>query len=476
MDQTKILSVGIDVGTTTTQVVFARLTLENTSGYFAVPHVSIVKKEIIYKSGIYFTPLLNAVLLDGEGIRKIVATEYGRAHFAPSDVGTGAVIVTGEAARKENAAVLLKSLSGFAGEFVVSTAGPDLESVLAGKASGAQRASEDRGITVINLDIGGGTTNAVFFDSGETAAKGCLDIGGRQIRVDDAGAITYISESAKKVAAAEGIPLAAGGPASVPEIQRLCARMARLFEEWLGLSPPTPLLEAVRTNESTPLLLPRKARAVCFSGGVADCILNSYDNPFCYGDIGPLLGKAIRESRLTKEFETIRASETIRATVVGAGSFSTSVSGSTISADAQLLPLKNVPVLKLQPEEQARCYRGDEAFLYEKTRWFLEQSGNEVFLLAMRGEPNPAYETLLRLAECISGALPKALPASSPLLLALESDTAKALGQLIGRILPNRPVVCIDSVRVEQGDYIDLGRPLMGGVVIPVVVKTIALG
>lgn len=476
MDQTKILSVGIDVGTTTTQVVFARLTLENTSGYFAVPHVSIVGKEIIYKSDIYFTPLLTPSLLDGEGIRKIVATEYGRAHYAPSDLDTGAVIVTGEAARKENAAVLLKSLSGFAGEFVVSTAGPDLESILAGKGSGAQRVSEDRGISVVNLDIGGGTTNAVFFDSGETAAKGCLDIGGRQIRVDESRTVTYISESAQKIAAAEGVSLAVGAPASQSEIKRVCVRMARLLEEWLGVGSPSPLLEAVRTKDSTPLALPRRVRAVCFSGGVADCILGSYDDPFCYGDIGPLLGEAIRESRLTSEFEVLKANETIRATVVGAGSFTTSVSGSTISVDEDLLPLKNVPVLKLDPEEQARCYRGDAAFLSEKTRWFLEQSGSEVFLLAMKGEPNPTYETLSRLAGCIAEALPAALPAASPLLLALESDTAKALGQLIGRLLPNRPAVCIDSVRVEQGDYIDLGKPLMDGVVIPVVVKTIALG
>ena len=126
-----IVSVGIDIGTSTTQVVFSRLTMENAAGYFAVPRVSIVDKQVIYKGQVHTTPLKSPVLIDGAGVREIVAREYGRAGFRPADVETGAVIITGETARKENAREVLSALSAFAGDFVVATAGPDLESILA---------------------------------------------------------------------------------------------------------------------------------------------------------------------------------------------------------------------------------------------------------------------------------------------------------------------------------------------------------
>ena len=132
-----ILSVGIDIGTSTTQVIFSHLVMENTAGYFSVPRVSIVDKKLVYESRIHTTPLVDRVLLDGDGIQAIVAGEFAAAGIHPEDTQTGAVIITGESARKENSAIVLEKLSRFAGEFVVSTAGPDLEAIVAGKGSGA---------------------------------------------------------------------------------------------------------------------------------------------------------------------------------------------------------------------------------------------------------------------------------------------------------------------------------------------------
>ena len=105
----------------------------------------------------------------------MIETEYASAKITANQVETGAVIITGESARKENARMVLELLSGFAGDFVVSTAGPDLESVIAGQGSGAWEFSEENGTVVVNLDIGGGTTNVVLFDGGE-GGRGCLDI------------------------------------------------------------------------------------------------------------------------------------------------------------------------------------------------------------------------------------------------------------------------------------------------------------
>ena len=160
-DKTAILSVGIDVGTSTTQVVFSKLQMDNAGGYFSVPRVAIVDKEVVYKSEVYMTPLKTDVLIDTDALRDIVAAEFRKAGYRPEDTDSGAVIITGESARKENSDAVLKSLSDFAGDFVVSAAGPDMESLIAGKGSGAWQYSMDHHCRVANLDIGGGTNQLI---------------------------------------------------------------------------------------------------------------------------------------------------------------------------------------------------------------------------------------------------------------------------------------------------------------------------
>ena len=370
-----IVSVGIDIGTSTTQVVFSRLTMENAAGYFAVPRVSIVDKQVIYKGQVHTTPLKSPVLIDGAGVREIVAREYGRAGFRPADVETGAVIITGESARKENAAAVLSELSGFAGDFVVSTAGPDLESIIAGKGSGAWRCSLEEDCVAVNLDIGGGTTNIVAFDCGETVSTGCLEVGGRLIRLEEDLTVQSISPAAAAVAADLELELAAGGRTSLPTLRKITDRMADLLARALGLKPEDELLRRVRTPGSSWFVPPRRVRRVCFSGGVADCIGRQGGEDVPYGDIGVLLGRSIAANPDLAALPQLEAAETIRATVVGAGTYTTTISGSTIDYVAELLPMKNLPVLKLTAGEERRCYEGESSPLAEKIAWFRAQSG-----------------------------------------------------------------------------------------------------
>lgn len=473
-----ILSVGIDIGTSTTQLVFSRISMENTTGYFSVPRVTITAKQVIYKSKVYLTPLSTPVLIDGEAVRDIVAGEFRAAGFSPSDVDTGAVIITGESARKENAATVLEKLSSFAGEFVVSTAGPDLESIIAGKGSGAFQYSLDNGCTAANLDIGGGTTNIVVFDNGETAAKGCYDVGGRLIRLRRDMTLEYVSPAAERVARAVGVTLREGARATVPELRRVTDKMAELLAQAMGLLPREPLLDAVRTPGSSELVLGGKAPGrICFSGGVADCIDGNPDELFPYGDVGVLLGQSIARGRLAASIPRLHGSETIRATVVGAGTYTTSISGSTITYASELLPIKNLPALKLDAREEDTCFAGAHEPLARQIRWFLEQSGAERMILAMKGRENPSYEELKTAASCLARAMDAALPKNAPVLVVLERDIAKALGlRLRAELRGRREVVCIDGIKVEQGDYVDLGKSVLDGMVIPVVVKTLLFG
>lgn len=478
-DKTAILSVGIDVGTSTTQVVFSKLQMDNAGGYFSVPRVAIVDKEVVYKSEVYMTPLKTDVLIDTDALRDIVAAEFRKAGYRPEDTDSGAVIITGESARKENSDAVLKSLSDFAGDFVVSVAGPDMESLIAGKGSGAWQYSMDHHCRVANLDIGGGTTNVVLFEDGETLARGCLDIGGRLICMNPQGIITKVSPAAAVMAQAAGVSVSVGDRCDELKLTAVTRQMAAALNAYLGVGTKDidAILRQIKTPGSSDFPVPEKVQAVFFSGGVADLIYHESADTWAYGDIGVLLGRAIRESRLFTDFQKMEPGETIRATVVGAGTYTTTISGSTITYSDDIFPLKNIPVIKLDEELQEACFAGETEPVIQRIQWVLGQNDEEHFILAMPGKRNPGYMEMKRAAASIRQIMDRVQPPGEPILLVIESDIAKAMGQMI-RQQPDlkRQVVAIDSIHVEDGEYVDMGKPMMNGMVIPVVVKTLIFG
>lgn len=478
-DKTAILSVGIDVGTSTTQVVFSKLQMDNAGGYFSVPRVAIVDKEVVYKSEVYMTPLKTDVLIDTDALRDIVAAEFRKAGYRPEDTDSGAVIITGESARKENSDAVLKSLSDFAGDFVVSAAGPDMESLIAGKGSGAWQYSMDHHCRVANLDIGGGTTNVVLFEDGETLARGCLDIGGRLICMNPQGIITKVSPAAAVMAQAVGVSVSVGDRCDELKLTAVTRQMAAALNAYLGVGTKDidAILRQIKTPGSSDFSVPEKVQAVFFSGGVADLIYHESADTWAYGDIGVLLGRAIRESRLFTDFQKMEPGETIRATVVGAGTYTTTISGSTITYSDDIFPLKNIPVIKLDEELQEACFAGETEPVIRRIQWVLGQNDEEHFILAMPGKRNPGYMEMKRAAASIRQIMDRVQPPGEPILLVIESDIAKAMGQMI-RQQPDlkRQVVAIDSIHVEDGEYVDMGKPMMNGMVIPVVVKTLIFG
>ena len=440
MDDT-LLSVGLDVGTTSTQMVVSRLTVHNRAGAFAVPEMEIRQREILYQSPVHFTPLLEGNRMDAAALRHLVEQEYRSAGISREDVDTGAVIVTGESSRTENAAAVMEALADLAGNFVVAAAGPDLESVLAAKGAGAVDYSERTGETVLHMDIGGGTSNLALIRRGEITATGCLNVGGRLIRTHD-GVITCISPVLQGIFHGK-----VGERLQKDDATQLARRLTEALEMAAALRPGDGLLERLTTREAAgklPLAAPGEDITLSFSGGVADCI--GRELPWQqFGDIGPMLGQAIRHSALCAG-KYMLGSQTIRATVIGAGCHSTQLSGSTVFCQNVRLPLKNIPVILEQHQ------RG--------------QHEGAVFL-ALPGLQSPTYEQLCSLAASLA-----ALP--PPIYLCLEQDMAKALGQLLAlRLGREAEILCLDRIRVHPGDYLDVGAPL--GCAFPVVVKTLVL-
>lgn len=457
----RLLSVGIDIGTTTTQLVFSRLTLRNEGAAFSVPHFAIAEKEVLYRSAIHFTPLLSDTRIDAAGVRDIVAREYAASGFAKSDVQTGAVIITGETARKENAREVLDALAGFAGDFVVATAGPALESVLAGKGSGAQAYSEAHRCAVLNLDIGGGTTNLALFENGILQDTGCLNVGGRLMKFDPDGTLTYLSPVLRPHCA-----FSVGQRLTEADLQGVLRLLVDV------------LCRAVRGVGGIDDFITDKAVTVTgepllsFSGGVADLIDDKPRERFAYGDLGVLLGRAIFRSPLCQN-RFLRAKETIRATVIGAGSHTTELSGSTIFYDRVRFPLKNLPVAALTQQEEALEPPALAERIRAKTALF---SGGTPAVLALHGLKNPRFAELCKLADGVALGLRQRAESGEPLIIAVRADMGKALGQAVGMLLPEAPLVCLDSVALDEGSFLDIGAPVAGGQVLPVVVKTLALG
>ncbi|MBE6927679.1 MAG: ethanolamine ammonia-lyase [Ruminococcaceae bacterium] len=449
MSQT-LLSVGIDVGTSTTQLVFSRLTVKNEADAFSVPQFAISEKEILYRSRIHFTPLLSADRIDARGVEKIVEEEYRLANVKKESVQTGAVIITGETARKENAAEVLSALSGFAGDFVVATAGPALESILAGKGSGAATYSKEHSCSVLNLDIGGGTTNMALFENGKLCDTGCLNIGGRLMKFDAHGRCVYLSDVLKPFFTLDSDP------------HEVAQFLSDCLEEAVGLRKGETYRAFITDKlcQSAPLL--------SFSGGVAELIHDEAMEDFAYGDLGVLLGRAIFHSALCKG-PYLKAKETIRATVIGAGSHTTELSGSTIFYDHAQFPLKNLPVVVLSEAEE----NTSSTELCESILRHLALFPDSPAVIALNGKRNPDFKELCKLAEGISLALQKDL--RSPCVICVAQDIGKALGQAITMQLGACPLICLDGLTLHDGAYLDIGRPIADGQVLPVVIKTLIL-
>lgn len=471
MSKETLLTVGIDLGTSTTQLVLSELTVENFASAFTVPRISISDKKVIYRSDIIFTPLLNQSEIDAEPIKAFVAEQYRQAGIHKQDIQMGAVIITGETARKSNANNVLRALSGYAGDFVVATAGPDLESIIAGKGAGAQTYSETKRKPVVNLDIGGGTTNLAVFKDGEVIDTACFDIGGRLIKLDQQQKITYIAPKIQEIINKKGLTLHLGDQATEQNLLPIISELVAVLENSIGLGTQSPFYQLLVTNH--PLRKGEELPIVTFSGGVADCLNTTSTNLFKYGDIGLLLGKHLRKSLIFSEKEVLESAETIRATVVGAGSHTSEISGSTIAYREKILPVKNIPILKLAQEDETLTVTELGQRIQEKLNWHRIEETPQI-ALAIRGMSNPTFADIQRYGQGIVEGLASLVAEQIPIIVMVDEDMAKALGHALSAHLPkDYPFICLDSVKVENGDYVDIGLPVAEGAVLPVIVKTL---
>lgn len=250
--------------------------------------------------------------------------------------------------------------------------------------------------------------------------------------------------------------------------------MVSWLEESVGLRPKDEYFDYIVTNKS--IALENEIKCISFSGGVADYIYyeGEIQDYFKYGDIGIILGQAIKNSDLCKKLKVVRSIETIRATVVGAGSHTTEISGSTITYTKDSFPIKNLPILKLSLEDESQGSYELETALKKKIEWFRLENDFQKIAIAINGKKNPSFKEIQEYAKGLVNGMKDLIEKEGQLIVVVENDMAKVLGQAIYSLLNfQKEIICIDGIKVENGDYIDLGTPIADGKVLPVVIKTL---
>ncbi len=471
-----MISVGIDVGTTTTQIVFSHLSIQDTARAGQAPRIRIQARSVLYQSPIHFTPLLSEDEVDVAALSELVRKEYQRAGVDPGQIETGAVIITGETARAQNADAILQALSDLAGDFVVTVAGPNVEAQIAARGSGAAAYSAEHYTQVVNVDVGGGTANAAIFRIGEHISSSAMAVGGRQIEIErTSGVIRHIPPPGQKIIKALNLPLREGSAADLTTLRQFCDVMADLIVD-LATGQTSDLGQTLQLTP--PLREAENTRVYFLSGGVAayyyDPIeITSLADVTLHDDVGPLLAQSLRLNRRLQALNVQRPKQTLRATVLGAASQTVTLSGSTIWAERVILPLRNLPVIRphlnhnaLTPEAIA------DAIRYAVQRWDIDPQQRAI-ALALDLPETMDFNILQILAQGVVQYASDQLTPTRPLTLIVERDYAQALGQTIKAMRPDAPLVVIDQVGLGEGDFIDIGEPMLDGRVVPLSVKTL---
>lgn len=473
-DHVSLRSVGIDIGSSGTQVVFSRLNLRRlgedlSSRYF------VVSRETLFQSPVSLTPYRSEELIDDVELGAIIDRAYADAGLHPDDIDAGVVILTGEALRRENAEAIAGLIAEQGGEFVCASAGHHMESMLAAFGSGAARVSHDTRKRILNVDIGGGTTKLAIVENGRVLATAAVHVGGRLLVVEPDGTITRLDPAGRHLAAEAGFHWNRGDVAGPDAMQQVAEWMA---DAVLTSISPRPLPDAIRHLYLTePLPGLEDIDGVMFSGGVAEYIYQREARDF--GDLGRLLGVALRRKADAGAlpWPLLPPGECIRATALGASEYSVQLSGNTtyISNPGELLPRRNLQVLQppyvcaehIDPDALARAIRVHfQAFdLVE---------GEHEAALALRWSGTPSYERIAAFARGIRDGLARTIERGLPLYIMLDGDIAQNLGAILRDELGvASDILVIDGVILWDFDYIDLGRIRMPSQTVPVTVKSL---
>jgi ethanolamine utilization protein EutA len=467
-EETRLISVGVDIGSSTTHLVFSRLKMEQRDGRYVV-----AERDIIFESDIFLTPYSDADSIDATALGDFINLQYGWAQLTPDQIDTGALILTGVAVRRKNARAIGELFSLETGKFVSVSAGDHLEAAMAAHGSGAVLNSGQARVSVMNVDIGGGTTKIAICDQGAIVDLTAVDIGARLVALDTDSSIIRIEESGKLFASECGISLVIGEPPPPGAMETMAEKMADRLAEIIALGTLSAETEALLRLPSMSWRGP--IDAVTFSGGVSEYVYGYEKQQF--GDLGPLLARAVRARVEAAGLRIMESVENIRATVVGASQYTIQLSGTTIYVSPEdILPLRNVPVIApgfaLDPDSLDE--RAIAAFVDDALRRLDLSKGEQPVAICFDWLGSASYQRTHAFLKGVTRGLAAILENGHPMVLVCEGDIGRVFGIHAAEELKlDAPIISVDGITLNEFDFIDIGAVLPGTGAVPVVIKSL---
>lgn len=470
-DNVILRSVGIDIGSSGTQVIFSRLHMRRISEDLTSRY-AVAERTTLYESPVALTPYRSETLIDDRALGVLIDEAYAEAGVGPDEIDTGAVILTGEALRRENSERIARIVAAQGGEFVCATAGNHMEAMLAAYGSGAAKLSFDTGRRLLNLDIGGGTTKLAILEKGKVIATAAIHIGGRLQVTEPDGRISRLDPAGRHHAHAAGFHWHVGDRIDLGDLDAVAGLMAKTLAR--ALRPPVGA-DVRQLYLTDPIEDFGAIEGIVVSGGVGEYVYGRETRDF--GDMGRRLGAAVREELAALGWPLLPAGACIRATALGASEYSVQLSGNTghITHPGRLLPRRNMQVIQpaltlgaeISPAEVAGAIRA------HLSAFDLGESDKDI-ALALAWTGDPLYARLRAFAEGIRDGLAERLARGLAVYVMLDGDVAMSLGRILsGELGIEAGVLVIDSVLLRDFDYIDLGKIRLPSRTVPVTIKSL---
>jgi len=472
-DIVDLTTIGIDVGSSTSHLMFSRMRMQRLAEALSSRFV-VVGREVLWRSPILLTPYRPDDTIDADALKRFFDQAYSQAGLRRENIDSGAVILTGEALKRRNAREIADLFAAEGGKFVCASAGHNMEAVMAAHGSGAVALSRREKNTVLSVDIGGGTTKFALLGDGKVLYTAAVAIGGRLVAFEEDFCLTRIEEPARRIAQAAGVDLTLGEKLADADRDALVAAMAGALLQGIGQAPQHGLTADLALTPWLPAT-PRPD-VITFSGGVAEYIYGRESADF--GDLGRPLAEALVAALKDGQIPcpVFDPGHGIRATVIGASQFTVQVSGNTILvSDPEILPLRNIPVIRLHLHLEG-VFSAEEvsAEIARGLARFDMVEGEEFVALALRWQGEPLHARLYALAAGICQGMARTLGAGKPLILIMDGDVGRTLGRILRHELGVASgVISIDGLQLKDFDYVDIGAVIQPTNVVPLVIKSL---
>jgi ethanolamine utilization protein EutA len=467
-EKLELTSVGVDIGSSTSHLVFSRLelTLEGT-------RYRVTRREVLNESEILLTPYVDETRIDVEALESFISQQYKKANIKREAVDTGALILTGVAVRRRNARAIAELFAQEAGKFVAVSAGDGLEATMAAHGSGAVAHSAKTGGVVLNVDIGGGTSKLALCNNGKVQEVSAMDIGARLLAFNQDGALVRIEEAGRKHAGWAGVTVELGRQVSQDELRRMVSGMV---DKLFAVVKPHPFSDEVKELlRLPPLAFHGEIDSIMFSGGVSEFIYDREKASF--GDLGPLIADELHRRLPELEILVIEPTARIRATVIGASQYTIQVSGNTIFITPQdAVPVRNVPVVapEFALEQDNIDPAGVSKAIQDALRRLDLLPARQPIALAFRWRGSATFARLHSFCIGVREGLKDILDKGHPLILVNDGDIGGIVGLHFEEELQiQNPIISTDGIALDDFDYIDIGALIQSSGSVPVVIKSL---